>query len=37
VHFTLWNHTAPETTGSHYQVLHLSAPHLADIAKGRHW
>jgi hypothetical protein len=37
VHFTLWNHTAPESAGCHYQVLHLSTPHLSDIAKGRHW
>ncbi len=28
VHFTLWNNMAPEATGTRYQVLHLSTPHL---------
>ncbi|MDP9869828.1 DUF4865 family protein [Streptosporangium brasiliense] len=37
VHFTLWEHAAPETADTRYEVLHLSAPHLADIGTGRQW
>jgi hypothetical protein len=37
VHFTLWETAAPESAGVRYQVLHLSHPHAADLAVGRHW
>lgn len=37
VQFTLWEHTAAETAGTRYQVLHLSTPHLTDLKVGRHW
>ncbi|MEV4438146.1 DUF4865 family protein [Streptomyces sp. NPDC049577] len=37
--FTLWEHDAPATDPAvdRYQVLHLSAPHLAELPAGRHW
>lgn len=34
VHFTLWNNVTQETTGTRYQVLHLSTPHLKDIIEN---
>ncbi|MGJ6965134.1 DUF4865 family protein [Streptosporangium sp. G11] len=38
VRFTLWEHEVPgEGDGTAYRVLHLSTPHLDDIATGRHW
>jgi hypothetical protein len=37
VHFTLWEHAAPDSAGVRYQVLHLSTPQLGDIGAGRHW
>jgi hypothetical protein len=36
-HFTLWEHRAPQSAGTRYQVLHLSSPHLNDLEVGRHW
>lgn len=32
VHFTLWDDIAQDATGTRYQVLHLSTPHLTEIA-----
>ncbi|WP_432093635.1 DUF4865 family protein [Streptomyces sp. bgisy100] len=38
VHFTLWERTPPEDRpGDRYEVLHLSAPQLADLPAGRCW
>ncbi|MFI1336537.1 DUF4865 family protein [Streptomyces sp. NPDC020845] len=38
LHFTLWADTAPPgTPGDRYQVLHLSAPDLARLPRGRQW
>ncbi|MEU3167977.1 DUF4865 family protein [Streptosporangium sp. NPDC006930] len=38
VRFTLWEHeVAADEEGTAYRVLHLSTPHLGDIATGRHW
>lgn len=37
LHFTLWEHTAPDTAGDRYQVLHLSAPELNTIQTGQQW
>jgi hypothetical protein len=36
LHFTLWQR-ASTTAGARFQVLHLSAPHLADLPVGAHW
>ena len=37
VQFTIFAHADPETAGTLYKVLHLSAPHPGDIGVGRHW
>ncbi|MFF5111912.1 DUF4865 family protein [Streptosporangium sp. NPDC000509] len=38
VRFTLWEHeVAADEEETPYRVLHLSTPHLGDIATGRHW
>ncbi|NEW77322.1 DUF4865 family protein [Streptomyces rhizosphaericus] len=38
IHFTLWEESAPPSEpGDHYQVLHLSAPDLDALPRGRHW
>lgn len=37
VTFTLWENEAPGTAETRYEVLHLSAPELGDLALGRHW
>jgi hypothetical protein len=37
VHFTLWQGTAPEATGTRYEVLHVSAPQVGDLKVGRYW
>ena len=37
VHSPLFAHADPETTGTRYEALHLSAPHPGDIGVGRHW
>jgi hypothetical protein len=36
LHFTLWERTS-STAGTRFQVLHLSAPQLADLQVGGHW
>jgi Domain of unknown function (DUF4865) len=36
VHFTLWKDDAPENTGTSYQVLHLSRPHLSELQESNH-
>ncbi len=38
--FVLWEEGVPASEGEEcerYEVLHLSAPHLAGIPEGRHW
>jgi Domain of unknown function (DUF4865) len=37
VHFTLGASPAPDDTGTTYEVLHLSSPHLDDLKVGRQW
>ncbi|MFF9160874.1 DUF4865 family protein [Streptomyces longwoodensis] len=37
VHFSLWEHDAPKAEGDLFQVLHLSAPGLAALPRGRQW
>ncbi|MCM2415717.1 DUF4865 family protein [Streptomyces sp. RKAG290] len=37
LHFTLWEHPAPEEPGEHYEVLHLSRPERGDLGDGRQW
>ncbi|GAB3957814.1 DUF4865 family protein [Actinoallomurus acanthiterrae] len=37
VHFTLWADSPAAADGDRYEVLHLSAPHLHDLARGRQW
>ncbi|WFB06401.1 DUF4865 family protein [Streptomyces sp. LX-29] len=37
LHFTLWADAAPTADGELYQVLHLSAPHLDELPRGRGW
>ncbi|WP_432046985.1 DUF4865 family protein [Streptomyces asiaticus] len=38
IHFTLWEESAPPSEpGDRYQVLHLSAPDLDALPRGRHW
>ncbi|NNN28978.1 DUF4865 family protein [Streptomyces sp. S3(2020)] len=37
VHFSLWAHDTPEAEGDVFQVLHLSAPGLAGLPRGRQW
>ncbi|MGP3945398.1 MULTISPECIES: DUF4865 family protein [Streptomyces] len=38
IHFTLWEDSAPPSEpGDRYQVLHLSAPDLDGLPRGRQW
>lgn len=37
VHFSLWAHDTPKADGDVFQVLHLSAPGLAGLERGRQW
>ncbi|MFD8303695.1 DUF4865 family protein [Streptomyces sp. NPDC059690] len=37
VHFSLWEHRAPEAEGDVFQVLHLSAPGRDVLPGGRQW
>jgi hypothetical protein len=37
VHFSLWEHEAPEADGEVFQVLHLSAPGRDRLPRGRQW
>ncbi|MEV8064116.1 DUF4865 family protein [Streptomyces antimycoticus] len=38
IHFTLWADCAPPSEpGDRYQVLHLSAPDLSALPRGRQW
>ncbi|MEV7194211.1 DUF4865 family protein [Streptomyces sp. NPDC093510] len=37
VHFSLWEHEAPDVPGDVFQVLHLSAPEREKLPRGRQW
>ncbi|MEU6139717.1 DUF4865 family protein [Streptomyces sp. NPDC047081] len=37
VHFSLWEHDAPKADGDVFEVLHLSAPGLDRLPRGRQW
>ncbi|UFQ14243.1 MULTISPECIES: DUF4865 family protein [Streptomyces] len=37
VHFSLWEHEAPEGLGDVFQVLHLSTPEGEQLRNGRQW
>ncbi|MFI8189335.1 DUF4865 family protein [Streptomyces sp. NPDC085946] len=37
VHFSLWEHDAPEAEGEVFQVLRLSAPGRDRLPRGRQW
>ncbi|MGW0629053.1 DUF4865 family protein [Streptomyces sp. NPDC002758] len=37
VHFSLWAHDEPKASGDVFQVLHLSAPGLDRLPRGRQW
>ncbi|MFD4633598.1 DUF4865 family protein [Streptomyces sp. NPDC058284] len=37
VHFSLWDHAAPEDLGDVFEVLHLSTPEREQLPQGRHW
>ena len=37
VHFSLWAHDTPKAEGDLFQVLHLSAPGLDRLHRGRQW
>ncbi|MBM7171712.1 DUF4865 family protein [Streptomyces sp. G44] len=37
VHFSLWEHEAPEELGDVFQVLHVSAPKREKLLHGRQW
>ncbi|WP_392755759.1 DUF4865 family protein [Streptomyces sp. LN590] len=37
LHFTLWEHDAPEAPGERYEVLHLSMPERERLGEGRQW
>jgi hypothetical protein len=37
LHFSLWAHDTPKADGEVFQVLHLSAPGLAGLERGRQW
>ncbi|CAL9378958.1 hypothetical protein SUDANB176_01022 [Streptomyces sp. enrichment culture] len=37
VHFSLWEHDAPEADGEVFRVLHLSAPERDRLPRGRQW
>ncbi|MGW0557377.1 DUF4865 family protein [Streptomyces sp. NPDC002926] len=37
LHFALWAQDAPGASGDLFQVLHLSAPHRAELPRGQQW
>jgi hypothetical protein len=37
VHFSLWDHDTPKAEGDVFRVLHLSAPGLDRLPRGRQW
>jgi hypothetical protein len=37
VHFSLFDHDAPDAAGDVFRVLHLSAPGHAELPRGRQW
>ncbi|MFJ2091551.1 DUF4865 family protein [Streptomyces sp. NPDC087901] len=37
LHFTLWDHPAPQEAGDRYEVLHLSVPERARLGEARQW
>ena len=37
VHFSLWEHETPKADGDLFEVLHLSAPGLDRLPRGRRW
>ncbi|MFF6783273.1 DUF4865 family protein [Streptomyces sp. NPDC012510] len=37
VHFSVWEHDAPEADGAVFQVLRLSTPELDRLPRGRQW
>ncbi|GGY43472.1 DUF4865 family protein [Streptomyces djakartensis] len=37
VHFSLWEHDTPRADGDLFEVLHLSAPGLDRLPRGRQW
>ncbi|MGV9278793.1 DUF4865 family protein [Streptomyces griseosporeus] len=37
VHFSLWEHDTPKAQGDVFRVLHLSAPELGSLPRGRQW
>ncbi|WP_326665376.1 DUF4865 family protein [Streptomyces sp. NBC_00385] len=37
LHFTLWEHPAPQEAGDRYEVLHLSGPERERLGTGRQW
>ncbi|MER6996132.1 DUF4865 family protein [Streptomyces sp. NPDC000410] len=37
IHFALWADAAPREAGDAFQVLHVSAPHRAELSRGRQW
>lgn len=37
VHFSLWAHDTPKADGDVFQVLHLSAPGVGRLPRGRQW
>ncbi|MET9293444.1 DUF4865 family protein [Streptomyces sp. NPDC003077] len=37
VHYTLWEEAAPSSAGERYRVLHLSAPGVDRLPRGRQW
>ncbi|MET7642901.1 DUF4865 family protein [Streptomyces sp. NPDC005426] len=37
LHFTLWDHPAPQEAGDRYEVLHLSRPEREQLGEGRRW
>lgn len=37
VHFSLWTHESPAADGEVFEVLHVSAPGLGRLPRGRQW
>nr|WTB29361.1 DUF4865 family protein [Streptomyces sp. NBC_00830] len=37
LHFTLWEHDAPEAPGDRYELLHLCMPERERLGAGRQW
>ncbi|MER5461719.1 DUF4865 family protein [Streptomyces sp. NPDC002668] len=37
LYFALWAQDAPEASGDVFQVLHLCAPHRAELPRGQQW